>query len=114
MNRRFFSLAKSYALKDKSWKRYYFGAVGIRSDGRIVHSTNLRNPDQTPECHAETRLTAKLDVGSEVYVVRLNKNGKRILLARPCDNCVARMRAKGVHTVYYSISDTEFGQMVFV
>jgi hypothetical protein len=76
MNKRIFQLAKYYALKDKSFKRYYFGAVGIRSDGRIVHSTNLRNMNRTIECHAETRLSTKLDVGSEVYVIRLNKNGK--------------------------------------
>lgn len=110
---KYFILAKHYALKDKSWKRYYFGAVGIRNDGCIVHSTNLRNPDATPECHAETRLCEKLDKGSEVYVIRINKHGKRVLLARPCIHCENKMKATGVRKVYYSISDNEFGQIEF-
>jgi len=113
MNRRFFNLARYYALKDKSWKRYYFGAIGIRNDGRIVHSTNLRNSEATPECHAETRLASKLDFGSEVYVVRLNKNGKFFKLAKPCANCEAKLRAKGVKTIYYTISDDEYGVLLF-
>ena len=108
-----FELAKKYALKDVVWKRYYFGAIGIRFDGRIVHATNIRNPIRELNCHAETRLCKKLDKGSEVYLVRINKCGKKLLLARPCKGCQAKMRAKGVKVVYYSISNNEFGQIEF-
>lgn len=110
---KYFDLAKQYALKDKDRKRYYFGAIGIRNDGRIVHATNIRNPAKELNCHAETRLCKKLDKGSEVYLVRINKSGTRFLLAKPCGGCESRMRAKGVKTIHYSISETEFGQMLF-
>jgi cytidine deaminase len=111
---KYFKLAHLHALKDiSSFKRYYFGAIGIRNDGRIVHSTNLRNPDATINCHAETRLCSKLDKDSEVYVLRTNRNGSRILLARPCNGCQNKMKATGVKKVYYSISNNEFGQIEF-
>ena len=111
---RYFYLAKHYALKDKSRKRYFFGAIGIRRDGAIVHATNIRNPNKELNCHAETRLCKKLDKGSEVYLVRINKTGTHFLLARPCSGCESKMRAKGVTAIYYSISATEFGQIIFV
>jgi tRNA(Arg) A34 adenosine deaminase TadA len=111
--KKYFALAKYYALKDKTWKRYIFGAIGIRNDGCIVHSTNIRNPIQELNCHAETRLCRKLDKGSEIYLIRTNKNGSRMLLARPCKGCESVMKATGVKRVYYSISDNEFGQINF-
>jgi tRNA(Arg) A34 adenosine deaminase TadA len=113
MNKHYFNLAKQYALKDKTWKRYYFGAIGIRNDGRIVHATNIRNPIKELNCHAETRLCKKLDKGSEVYLVRINKSGIHYLLSRPCSGCMAKMKAKGVRIIYYSISNNEFGQIEF-
>jgi tRNA(Arg) A34 adenosine deaminase TadA len=63
---KYFKLAKQYALKDTTWKRYYFGAIGVRNDGCIVHATNIRNPIKNVNCHAETRLCKKLDKGSTV------------------------------------------------
>lgn len=106
-----FEIAKTVALKEKDHKHYWFGAVGLRKDGKIVTSKNIRNAGKELNCHAEARLSRKLDKGSIVFVVRINKNGSKFLLARPCLGCQNKMKAAGVKIIYYSIDNHQYGIM---
>ena len=106
---KYFKLATKIAMENSEGKHYCFGAVGIRSDGCIVTSHNIKSPIQDVNCHAEARLTRKLDVGSIVYVTRVNRSGTRMLNARPCTGCQFKMKNRGVKRCYYSINDNEFG-----
>lgn len=58
--------------------------------------------------HAEARLAKKLDRGAIVYVVRINRKGK-LVMARPCANCLMILKSKKVKKIYYSISENEYG-----
>lgn len=108
----YFRLAKTIALKgDKQVKRHYrLGAVGIRTDGAIVTANNISCQHQQKLAHAEARLVRKLNKGSEVFVVRILRNGE-LAQARPCLGCQKAMRNRGVKRCYYSISDHEFGAL---
>jgi tRNA(Arg) A34 adenosine deaminase TadA len=110
---KYFELAKRIALSDRTHKRCLFGAVGLRRDGKIVISKNIRNPGKNVQCHAETRLSRKLDVGSVVYVARIDRIYSNFVNAKPCVGCQMQMRARGVSKVYYTISNTEIGEMNF-
>jgi tRNA(Arg) A34 adenosine deaminase TadA len=107
---KFFQLAKQVAERgDKTVRRHYrLGAVGIRSDGTIVSSSNIPCRHTQSEAHAEARLVRKLNHGSEVFVVRILRCGA-LANARPCKNCQTAMMRRGVRRVYYSISDVEYG-----
>ncbi len=109
--KKYFELAKRIAMKELNHKHYWFGAVGIRSDGKIVISKNIVNCGRDINCHAETRLSRKLDVGSVVYVVRVSKVNGDLLYARPCIGCQNKMKAAGVKEVFYSINNNEWGQL---
>jgi tRNA(Arg) A34 adenosine deaminase TadA len=89
-------------------KQHQVGAVGVRKDGAIVVSSNISTRVPEPEAHAEARLAKKLDWGATVYVARILRDGT-MGLARPCKNCMAALRWKGVKIVYYSISNIEYG-----
>lgn len=106
---RYFKLAKSVASKNDR-RRYRLGAVGIRTDGTIVTSTNIPCPHPEKYAHAEARLARKLDYGSEVFVVRILKCGT-LANARPCLSCQATLSRLGVKRIYYSISNSEYGVM---
>lgn len=108
---RHFALARIVATKGDTLdarRRYRLGAVGIRYDGAIVSASNLPNRTPASEAHAEARLVRKLDVGSIVFVVRITRKGL-LTTARPCKRCRAKMRARGVKRVYYSITENEHG-----
>jgi len=109
---RHFRRALRVATQGTDRRQYRLGAVGIRRDGTIVEASNLpaRNPE--PRAHAEQRLVRKLDKGSIVFVVRVYRNGE-LALARPCKRCQTAMRLRGVRSCYYSISDTEYGVLLF-
>lgn len=106
---KYFELAKRLALSDIDNKHYLFGAIGIRSDGRMVKSSNIRNMGTNVHCHAEARLTRKLDVGSIVYVTRIQRSTNMYLNARPCIGCQFKMRNRGISKVYYTINNHEYG-----
>ena len=89
-------------------RQYRLGAVGIRHDGTVVTSNNVPCAHPERAAHAEARLVRKLDWGSEVYIVRILRNG-RMASARPCENCQSALRLRGVKTCHYSINDTEWG-----
>ena len=106
--KKLFRQAKQVALKGSDIRRYYLGAVGVRTDGKIVQSNNLPCKSPEPSAHAESRVVRKLDWGSVVYVVRVLKSGE-LANARPCGHCVSTMRLRGVRRCYYSINSQEYG-----
>ena len=109
---KYFQIAQQIASKKDDRRQYRLGAVGVRSDGAMVMATNV--PCQHPQrhAHAEARLTRKLDHGSSVFVVRVLKDGT-MANARPCDNCQKAMRGRGVKNCFYTISNLEYGVLVF-
>ena len=48
--------------------------------------------------------------GADLYVARILKN-EHLALAKPCKICQRFIADVGIHIVYYSISDTEWGSM---
>lgn len=118
-------LAAEYSQSNSKDKRTYFlGAVGVRADGRIVHSRNEAVHDtcdrsklgqfsiykRFPESHAEARLTKKLGFNGTVYVARIAKGTNDLAMARPCCCCQAILKAFRVDNVFYSISPKEWGR----
>lgn len=96
-------------------RRFYIGAIGLRSDGTKVIAWNGNPKEPTREHHCEYRLSRKLDRGSTVFLARtvysptgVNSQG---LLAnsRPCPDCEKVLRYRGVRKVYYTISEREYG-----
>ncbi len=110
--KQYFRIAKKVAAKGKDCRSYRLGAVGVRKDGVIVKSKNIPNRQPEPAAHAEFRLCKKLDQGARVYVVRIDRQGY-LTTARPCSACQRVMRGKGVKRCYYSISETEYGVLIF-
>ncbi|MDD5098587.1 MAG: hypothetical protein PHD31_02645 [Candidatus Pacebacteria bacterium] len=108
---KYFKLAVNIALKRKNNRHYYLGAVGIRNDGKIVMASNIPNQERNVQCHAETRLSRKIDIGTVVYVARVNKSGNIILNAKPCAGCMKHLKSKGAIEVYYTISNFETGRI---
>ena len=114
MNERFFAIARTIAKKRtvaEQMGQYYFGVVGVRPDGLIVQSYNIYDIQrQVFEGHAEYRLASKLQAGSDVYIVRVNKQFTD-RLAKPCPRCEARLRNQRVQNVYYTIGPKEYGAL---
>lgn len=113
-------LAAHHAMsKNQDGRVYFLGAIGIRQDGRLVHSRNSAVLDtlspvsnvykRFPESHAEARLTRKLGFGATVYVARLARGTGELAMARPCECCQAVLKAFRVKKVYYTISQTQYG-----
>lgn len=114
MNKEIFSylkIAAKMAKQGEESRSFFLGAVGIRgSDQKMVFSYNAKTDIPQPRCHAEARISHKLTPNSIVYVARILKSGE-FALARPCPNCARILKNKGVKTVYYSISDYEYGKL---
>lgn len=118
----YLNIAARYAKRDDE-RSYHLGALGVRADGAIVLSRNGPLPLEskangrymrTPQAyahllaHAEHRLCRKLNAGSVVYVARLKAEGEWAM-ARPCRACGARLTARGVRRVYYTIAPNDYG-----
>lgn len=86
-------------------RRFYLGAIGIRSDGVIVQARNGAAIGPTPAAHAEGRLAAKLTPGSVVFVARALRKDDSAAMAKPCMACQALLRAAGVTRVYYTTAE---------
>lgn len=110
--KRYFRLAKKVAARGKDCRSYRLGAVGVRKDGTVVKSKNIPNRLPEPAAHAEARVCRKLDKGSQVYVVRIDRKNN-LTLARPCCVCQRMMRARNIKRCYYSISENEYGVIIF-
>lgn len=109
----------------KDDRRYFIGAIGLRSDGTKVKACNGNPKEPTREHHCEYRLSRKLDRGSTVFVARTTSkesdgcsgrplyvsedSGRQLSMAKPCADCEKALRFRGVARVYYSISDEEYG-----
>jgi tRNA(Arg) A34 adenosine deaminase TadA len=112
---KYFRLAKEVAVKSDSTslrRHHRLGAVGIRSDGTTVTASNIICRQPQAHAHAETRLVRKLNRGSEMFVVRVLRNGS-LGNACPCIKCQNAMRLRGIKRVYYSITDEKYGVIVF-
>lgn len=102
-------IAKAVAQREKNDLRAHaVGAVAVRADGVLVHAKNGTAPKKTPLAHAESRLMRKCGANSRVYVARVRRDGTAAL-SRPCASCESLMRKRHVETVYYTISETEWG-----
>jgi len=108
----YLELAARYAVRADE-RGYQLGAVGLRKDGAIVLARNgpiPGEPDDSLVAHAEHRLCRKLDIGATVYVARVSKAGQWAI-SRPCPVCFARLRARGVRRIYYTINANEYGSI---
>lgn len=117
------NLAAKYSIsKNKDERVFFLGAVGVRQDGRIVHSKNAAVFDTSfldgatsppykrfPGSHAEIRLSKKLGFNATVYVARVKKGTGELAMARPCECCQAVLRSFRVDKVFYTISDNQWG-----
>lgn len=92
------------------------GAIGFRTDGTIVYACN--GGDQlnvSPNSHAETRLLRKIDKYAPViYIARIRRDTNELALARPCSTCYPRLKHMKIGTIYYSISNNEYGVISFL
>jgi cytidine deaminase len=104
------ALACVYAARKQDYRTFRLAAVGIRTDGVLVHAANLASQVADPTCHAEWRLCRKLDKGATVYVARVGADGQT-RLARPCESCQRKLRRHGVVRVFYTIGLDEYGVM---
>lgn len=117
-------LAGEYAIANYDDKRaYLLGAVGVREDGRLVHSrneaiydTNTRDKSgrfniykRFPESHAEVRLTGKLGFGADVYITRIARGTGEFAMARPCEICQSILKAFRIKKAYYTIDSSHYG-----
>lgn len=116
MNKKYFEMAKLVATSKKDRRSFLLGAIGVRNDGVIVGSPNgpakikeSNNRGYFSEAHAEFRISKKLDVGAVVYVIRIRRGDKKVCLAKPCETCMNKLKAKGVKKIYYSITENEKG-----
>jgi tRNA(Arg) A34 adenosine deaminase TadA len=104
-----FRLAAIEACKRSDHRAFLIGAVAIRKDGTLVKSHNLPAFDWDRNVHAEYRLSKKLDMGAEVFVARIGKDGLGFKNAKPCDSCLKILISKRVSRIYYTISNFEWG-----
>lgn len=106
-----FKLAARVARRRRDQRTYLFGAVGIRSDGKVVTASNLPARTHEPAAHAEARLARKLDVGARVVVVRITRDGV-LRPSMPCAKCRRLLFNKGVSQVYYHVDADLVGVLV--
>lgn len=104
----FFEIAARLATSKDDRRDHRLGAVARRSDGALVTAYNGSPQFPVASAHAEYRLARKIDCGSIVWIARITKDGKWAM-AKPCHNCERLLRARRVHTVYYTIGPNEYG-----
>lgn len=102
---------------DKDYRDFWFGCIGIREDGVMVSSKNgaasfrttIKSYQLLPSSHAEGRVLRKLGKGGIIFVARVSKKDRSLVMARPCGMCQTRLRAYKVNKVYYTINDNQYG-----
>lgn len=104
-----FKHAASVALSRDDVRTFLLGAIGIRGDGAIVKARNESTTVPQKTAHAEARLAKRLNVGSIVYVARVSRLNGNYCMSRPCNNCMRLLQNRGVKTIYYTISQSEYG-----
>jgi len=108
-------------VSDDDRRSFWLGCVGIRNDGVMVSSRNgnIRNmfskntvnveSDKSCEYHAEGRALRKMDKGGILYVARISRKDGSFVMSRPCPLCQAKIKAKKIEKVYYSINNRQYG-----
>ncbi len=104
----YLEIAGKIGKKRDDKRQYWIGAVGERSDGTLVFSSNGPTPQPDRCAHAEYKVSRKLDYNAVVYVARVLRNGD-FAMAKPCNNCLKAMKSKHVRRVYYTIGPGEYG-----
>lgn len=102
---------------DKDYRDFWLGCIGIREDGVMVSSKNgaasfrttIKSYQLLPSSHAEGRVLRKLGKGGIIFVARVSKKDRSLVMARPCGMCQTRLRAYKVNKVYYTINDNQYG-----
>ncbi len=110
--RDFFEMAAEAAIvsDDRSDHRaFLLGAIGQRSDGKLVKARNGSANVQVRKGHAEYRLQQKLDYHATIYVVRIRIDNGCYAMSRPCSQCRKCLFSKVVDKVYYSVNDEQYG-----
>lgn len=115
----FFDLAAKIAVPihpETELRQFWLGAVGVRWDGKIVstkngavHSTSTDDYRPIAWSHAEARLCRKLGKGGTVYVVRIARKDRSLVMSRPCATCERILKAFAVKKVFYSINSEYYG-----
>jgi cytidine deaminase len=113
--KKYFKIAKQLAEMPERGditRQYRVAAVCIRRDGTLVAASNLPTQSPNPNAHAESRVLNKATSNSTIYVVRVNRAGQYVL-AKPCGDCEKKMRRYSVKRCYYTISNNEWGTIIF-
>jgi cytidine deaminase len=113
--KKYFAIAAKIALlgdSKEAERQYRIGAIGIRNDGVMVCSSNISARTPNRNAHAEARVSKKLNTNSVVFVVRVDRSGG-FRMARPCSNCMQKLKRTKVKKCYYSINDKEYGVIMF-
>lgn len=74
--------------------------------GRVPYSTDA-------EAHAISRANRRRLHGASIVVAGMNARNGKVLYAKPCDDCLARIRAAGISKVKFSdcSSPTDWNEM---
>lgn len=106
---------------DNDHRSFWLGCIGVRNDGVMVSSRNgtIKNmfskntvhveSDKSCEYHAEGRALRKMDRGGVLYVARISRKDNSFVMSRPCPLCQAKIKAKKIKKVYYSINNNQYG-----
>lgn len=110
----YFKFAVELSLKaDQKYtnRKACIGAIGIRGDGTIVHSSSAGDQKHKfPNGHAEARVLRKMDkFAPEIYVARIRRDTMQFALARPCITCMPRIKHMKIGKVFYTINEHEYG-----
>lgn len=109
MANKYLELAARVAAGGDMKRTFRLGAVAIRDDGAIVVSVNGATKEPNDRAHAEAKVLRKAGKNSTLYVARVLKSNGEIALAKPCSQCMAKIRNAGVKKVFYTISENEYG-----
>lgn len=102
--------------RDIHYKNFVFGGVCVRKDGAITVATNgavqssqVSDYRMIPNAHCEGRLLLKADQGATLYITRLLKKDRSMAMSRPCAVCRARILARKINKVFYTIDPFHYG-----
>jgi cytidine deaminase len=113
------TLAAEIALptNDSDPRNFWLGCVGIRDDGVQVtaqngaahFTTSVENYQLVPNSHAEGRVLRKLGKCGVIFVARVSRKDRSLVMSQPCGMCQVRIKAAKVKKVYYTINDNQYG-----
>jgi len=101
--------AAKLAMSGDKTKNHLLAAVAKRKDGAVVASRNGKTQVPRPTAHAEVRTLKKAGHGCTLYVAKVHKRTGEWGMAKPCNNCMTRIKNMKVRRVYYTIGPDEYG-----